>query len=539
MPEIIVQAIGRPRARVRLEGDLVTVGRSRECDIFLSDPALSRHHAELRRGPAGWIVADLGSKNGTSIGRHRVVGVAPLADGDVITLGDYTLTFVADAEEAAEDRAPEGTQVYSARELSTLQPPAGWRSPAAQQHLLSVMTLAARELVVHRPLEEVFERTLALVFDALPAERGAIVLAGKRREPEVRAVRTRSGPAIERISRWVYGKVVGEKASLLLPRVDSAMDPGRLESLTASGARSAMSAPLWCHTVPDEDCVLGLVYVDMLAQSPPFTEDDLRVLTVLSNVAAAKIENVRLLEDQMEKQRLEADLSLAAEVQRSLLPRAAPILAGYDVAGVHRPCRGVGGDYYDYDLDGGRLLLALGDVAGKGMSAALLMTVLRAAVRDGWSRSSPGETVARLNRIMCANAAGNRYVTFVLARLETGTGRLTYVNAGHNPPLLVRADGTLETLVAGGTVLGLFEEAAFEEGTAQMEAGDTLLLYSDGISETCDDAGQEFGESRLAALARGPRGASLTVERVLADLERFSGGAKAEDDRTLVVVQRS
>jgi serine phosphatase RsbU (regulator of sigma subunit) len=168
------------------------------------------------------------------------------------------------------------------------------------------------------------------------------------------------------------------------------------------------------------------------------------------------------------------------------------------------------------------------------------MTVLRAAVRDYWSSGSPPETVARLNRTICLNVPDNKYVTFFLAALDPASGRLDYVNAGHNPPLVVRASGQVDPLTQGGTVLGMFDTAPYAQGTTAMEKGDTLLIYSDGLSETFDPDGEEFGDRGLAGVALRSRSldAAALQEEILRELDRFSLGAKATDDRTLIVLKR-
>ena len=237
---------------------------------------------------------------------------------------------------------------------------------------------------------------------------------------------------------------------------------------------------------------------------------------------------------------LEEDMRRAAEIQTGLLPGAPPDLAGYDVAASNRPCRAVGGDYYDFVVSGGQLLLALGDVAGKGTGAALLMMVLRAAVRAHWVDAPPAEATARINRTLCQNVPDNRFMTFVMARLDPPTGRLTYVNAGHNPPLLIWAEGLVEPLVEGGTVLGMFESADYAQGSQDLRPGDTLLVFSDGVTETWNDAGEDFGEERLAAVAVRAAGldASSLQAEVLRELDLYAGSAKARDDRTLIVIRR-
>jgi serine phosphatase RsbU (regulator of sigma subunit) len=395
---------------------------------------------------------------------------------------------------------------------------------------------------VHRPLSELFELVLDLLLEAVGAERGAILLLeGGPPHPVIKASRSRTGDALTRVSRSIARRAMEERVSLLLPNVLEDVRFKSEDSILASGIRTAMCAPLWfTATGEGRDSVIGLVYVDSLQHSHAFTEDDLRVLTALANVAAAKIENVRLLEESLEKRRMEEDMRMAAEIQTGLLPREAPRLPGWDLAGCNRPCRTVGGDYYDFAIEGGRLLLALGDVSGKGTGAALLMTVLRAAVRAHWTEPKLAEAVARINRTVCQNVPSSKFVTFFLAALDPGTGRLDFVNAGHNPPLLVRAGGEVETLSDGGLVLGIFDDVVYDGGRVEMRPGDTLVIYSDGVTETWDPDDEEFGEERLRALAVENR--TLAAEElqaaILREIERFEAGARATDDRTIVVLKR-
>jgi serine phosphatase RsbU (regulator of sigma subunit) len=279
----------------------------------------------------------------------------------------------------------------------------------------------------------------------------------------------------------------------------------------------------------------------MIHDSRFFDEEDLRILTALANVAASKIENERLLVESLQKRRLEEDLRLAARIQEDLLPDAAPEVPGYGVAASTTPCLAVGGDYYDFALDQDDLLLALGDVSGKGTSAALLTTVLRAAVRAHWCGPDLAGTVARINQTVHDNVPDGRYVTFFLARLEPATGRLRYVNAGHNPPLLVRGTGSLEALEKGGMVIGLFPTAEYTQGTAELRLGDSLVIFSDGVTEGRNADMLEFGEQRLGEVVSQARNldAEALRARVLSELSVFEGDAKSTDDRTLVVLKRS
>lgn len=547
MPEIAIQTAGGTRERYPLAKARVTVGRSRESDIFLPDQWLSRHHAAIEDRGDGYWVADLNSKNGTLLNGEPVREWRRLQPGDVITLGEHTLTFCSEgeAEEDEADREPEGTRVFSVKELSAIntRPAVDPAELQRQNRVLAILSKAASELVVHRPLGELFDLVLELLLEAVAAERGAIlILEGGLPHPVIKASRSRTGDPLVRVSRSIARRAIEERVSFLLPNVLEDVRFKSEDSILASGIRTAMCAPLWFTAIGEgRDQVIGLVYVDSLQQAHAFTEDDLRVLTALANVAAAKIENVRLLEESLEKRRLEEDMRMAAEIQTGLLPRDAPHLPGWDIAGCNLPCRTVGGDYYDFAIEEGRLLLALGDVSGKGTGAALLMTVLRAAVRGHWTEPRLSEGVARINRTVCQNVPSSKYVTFFLASLDPATGRLDYVNAGHNPPLLVRAGGEVEKLTEGGLVLGMFDNYGYDGGTVEMRPGDTLVVYSDGVTETWDPGGEEFGEERLVALAvrERTRGAEELQDAIIREIERFEEGARATDDRTLVVLKRA
>lgn len=543
MAELSVQAADGTRQRFPLDRERITIGRSRENDVFLPDQWLSRHHAEIRQREGDFFLADLGSKNGTLLNGIKVSAECRLRPGDVVTLGEHLLTLhVSNDLSGEEDDANLfGTQMFSARELSDVgTKPVDAEGLKRQNRVLSVLSKAASALLVHRPLPELFDLVLDLLFEAVPAERAAILLL-EGGEAQIKASRSRSGQPISRVSRSIARRVLDQRVSLLIPNVFEDATLRTQDSIMSSGIRAALCAPLWYTAMAgsDKDAVIGLVYLDTLALQS-FGEDDLRILTAIANVAASKIENVRLIEESLEKRRLEEDVRLAAEIQRSLLPGVAPDVPGYDVSGSNRSCRTVGGDYYDFALEKGRLLLALGDVSGKGTGAALLMTVLRAAVRGHWADGSPAEAVARINRTVCQNVPENKYVTFFMATLEPETGRLSYVNAGHNPPLLIGADGSRRELTEGGMVLGMFEGVPYVDAAVTLQPGDTLLIFSDGVTETFDPDGVEYGEDRLAALVhreRGRRAAELELE-ILRELEVFSEGAKATDDRTMIVLKR-
>jgi sigma-B regulation protein RsbU (phosphoserine phosphatase) len=546
MAEIqIVTADGESRT-MPLTQERVIIGRSREADVYLPDQWLSRRHAEIQRRPDGFYVVDLDSKNGTLLNDQRVEEQR-LSAGDVIGLGDYRLTFIDDAPAslAEAEMIPPGTRVFSAKDVfdGLALPTSSAERAAREARVVNILIGAASALFTHRPLTEIFEQILTLLLDAVPAaERAAILLLeGAPQRPVIKASRSRRGEVIASVSSSIARKVVEERVVLLVPNVLEDATLRQQESIVATGIRSALCAPLW-YRAPDadQDVVTGLVYLDTLRRAQPFGPDDRPIVTALANIAAAKIENARLLEENIEKRRMEDDIRVAAEIQASLLPREAPRVPGYDLVGSTHPCHVVGGDYFDLLASDGRLLLALGDVSGKGIGAALLMTMLRASVRAHWKGPSVAEAVARINQTVFENTPGNKYITFFLAHLDAASGRLSYVNAGHNPPILARRTGAIEYLGEGGVVLGLIEDTTYTQRDVELAQGDTLLVFSDGVSETWSADDEEFGEKRLTEVVTRWRGldARALEAEILRQLERFAGGAKATDDRTLIVLKR-
>ena len=532
--------------RIKLDRERTTLGRSRDADLFIPDQWLSRMHAELRLQGGGLVVADLGSKNGTLVNGARIQGPTPLHKGDQIKLGDHLATVLWNADDETEDDIQAiGTKVFSVRTLQegVLKTPSSAEDLVRKNRVLTVLSGAAAALLAHRPISETFEQILDILFGAVAAERGAIALFEGQPGallPVVKASQTRRGEPILRVSRSISRRVLKEQVSILLPNVleDDALKSEA--SIVTTGIRSAMCAPLW-HSDGGKESVIGVVYLDSRERTHTFSEEDLELVTALASVAAAKIENARLLEESLEKRRLEEDMRVAAEIQRSMLPKASPVIPGYDVAAGTEPCRAVGGDYFDFHVAKDRLTFVLGDVSGKGTGAALIMTILRAAVRDHWLDDDLVTAIGEMNNLVTQNVPANKYVTFFLGRLDLDTGHLEYVNAGHNAPILSRGDGKVDRLQVGGMVLGLFEDAAYERGATRLEPQDRLIVFTDGFSETWNGKGEELGEDGLTRFVLDLEGTSAAAmkEHLLTKADAFAEGLKATDDRTIIVVCRT
>jgi sigma-B regulation protein RsbU (phosphoserine phosphatase) len=273
----------------------------------------------------------------------------------------------------------------------------------------------------------------------------------------------------------------------------------------------------------------------------PFLTSDRRTLSLFANQAALALENARLHLQALEKERLEREMHLAADIQRQILPKELPVVEGFELMGWYRPARQVGGDYYDiFRRDDGRIGLVVGDVSGKGMPAALMVSTLHSGLRLLLDRSGFGPTqLERLNRHIVESSAANKFITMLLAELNPETGVVHYMNAGHNPGILLRQDGTAEELKAGGLPLGLMPMARFQSRAVTMERGDLLCLYSD-ITEAASPDDEEYGMQRLIDLLRRERERPLfeLIEEIPRQVGEFSQGLPQGDDQTLVLVRR-
>jgi len=532
LPHLRVASGDGPAEWFALRGERVVIGRARDCDLILPDVLLSRRHAELVRAGAGWLLRDLGSLNGTRLNGARVEREALLKDGDAVAIADWALVFK-DADlpsdpGAGDARLKDVTELATRSYVETDQ-------VARQSRILSVLTRAAAAVVATPTAGELLDTLLGHVLEAVPAARGAVALfeEGEPLGVVVAAARATSGEA-----PWSIDAAVAERAL----RAFGAFTAPRVESGDGS-VRAVLCAPLWFGGAgPTQERSAGCVVLEGAIGSTPFDEEHVKLVTAVANLAASRLESLKLREANADKRRLDEDLRGAARIQHSLLPEAVPSVSGFELAANSRLCSAVGADYYDFVEDGGRLLLALGDVAGKGLAASLLMASLRAAVRALWREPlAVSEIVAAINANLRQAVPPNRFGTLVLARLEVESGWLTWANAGHEAALLVGPDGGHALLEATGTVLGVFEEAAWREERVLLPHGSALVLLSDGVVEAARAGGHDLGPERLAAVVRAAgRGASAAA--ILAALQGAVdaelGGGRPADDHTFVVVRR-
>jgi len=536
--ELLIYTPDGKTRTLALDRDRFTVGRSSASELcYPEDAGLSRQHLALEKVGETWTVRDLNSKNGTFVNGNRITEPYSLGPEDRVTAGHLTISFAEKVSppvtntvvfvEGASTTSPSTTVVAS------LQGVLSQEKEIEGGMQMRALIRVGRELSGNLPLSDLFNLIMNLSIEAVGAARGVLMTL----EGDELVVRAARGEGF-RISSAVRDRVIKEKASLLVrdARLDEAF-AGRM-SIVQQQIRSMLAAPL-----QTDDRVIGLIYLDSPHFVHEFTKDDLNLLTVMANVAAIRIEHTRLAEVEQAERMHAKELEQAAEIQRKLLPVNAPSVPGVDLAGYNAPCRTVGGDYFDFlPYPDGRVALLVGDVAGKGMPAALLMSSLQARVQVLFDEPADlAALVTRLNRIINSNCPANRFISFFIGVLDPKTGQLNYVNAGHNPPLLARRDGTVEKLDCTGLILGIMPSARYEQQTVTLQPGDIVVLFSDGVTEASrPDVDEEFGEERLAQAVFKLRDlpAKSIIEAINQQVQEFTVGSPPADDITLVIAKR-
>ncbi len=550
MPQLIIKTSDRPPELFPLSRLRVTIGRSARSDICIPDAFASRLHAEVRKeGDAYWL-QDLGSANGTRYNGSHVSMPIPLVSGGEIQIGETTIIFEDERLKANKNATlisdntqaldPSMTISFARQQSSTAEMLESQFS--TRNELLGLIGKVGVALLSSSGLDDTLNQVASLVFEAVPAERCAILLKDEAEADGMKILVARVRGKEEkveevRISQIVMDEVMKNGKSVLT--ADAQHDP-RYASQTMAllGIRSVLAVPLSIS----EDEVFGIIYADSPTDKSTFSEDHLKILTTLASVASIRVENAQLLEERIERERMERELELATEIQQRFQPSSPPIMNDYEFQGISFSCYEIGGDYYDFlTQHDGKMLIALGDVSGKGTAAALLMSSLHASVHaQVAAKTSLHQMVKSINVYLAENTPANRFITLFIAELDPQTGIINYINAGHNPPLVGRADGRVEQLESGGFPLGIMPMAEYDVGQIQLAAGEALVIYSDGVSEAVNLKDEEFGMERLTEVVSKnlQKSASGLRDKVEFALSSFTQTAPANDDITLVIVKR-
>jgi phosphoserine phosphatase RsbU/P len=392
-------------------------------------------------------------------------------------------------------------------------------------------------------LTRVLDHVMDEVIAATHAERGFLMLRGADGKLAFRVARgmdqqTISSPAFQ-ISRGLADRVAQEGQPLLTSDAQSDSWLAGRASVVSLGLRSVLCVPLLL-----KGTTTGVVYVDNRLQAGIFTPDDLELLGAIASSAAIAIENARLYQVAIEKGRMERELQVAREVQAGLIPSELPAVKGWEFAAAWQPALEVGGDFYDFvQIDPARLGIVIADVSDKGMGAALFMALTRTIIRASAAGSdSPGRSITRANRLICADASNGMFVTLFYGVVHRDTGAFSYVNAGHNPPLLYSFQrAALVELARTGMALGVDDSLEMKQEIVTLDPGDFVLMYTDGVTEATNAQEQEFGMERLrrVVLDNCHLSAGDLVGAIRRGLQEFILHARQSDDITIVALKRN
>jgi serine phosphatase RsbU (regulator of sigma subunit) len=533
MPENVQLTVYQPNVpplHLSFTPQTITLGRSSDCTIPIRDRFLSRHHAEVVFSGGDWVVRDCGSVNGTLLNGARLAAPTPLRRGDRIGLGDSEVVF------HAEDTPSQLIAVDTSSHAKNLAIPI--REALSDQERTNVLASLAVQFIEDRPMNELFDFILDKVMETMEPSRCAVALLAADGK-SFSALRLRRKDTTDSndltISRTLLAEVVEERNVIAF--VDSALDDrlAKAQSIVMQQIRSAVCAPLLVG-----DAVLGVLYLDFQANRGAVTHEDVRLIAQIARFAAVKLETTRLREEAIAKAKIDEELRTAYRIQSRLLPATLPIVDGYVFAGVNKPCKTVSGDYYDVMVrPDGRIYFVIADVSGKGITAALVMSALATAFAIfAQTDPTPAGLMRDLNQMLAPKTAPSKFATVCAGVLDPKTGVIEYTNAGHVPPLVVTKDG-VTALTSTDMVVGLFTNATYRTQTVQLDRGDSLVLFTDGVTEAEDEQERELGLQSVCDLLAGRRThAPELLDTIDEHVRAHIGALPAGDDVTMLALTR-
>jgi serine phosphatase RsbU (regulator of sigma subunit)/pSer/pThr/pTyr-binding forkhead associated (FHA) protein len=517
--------------QIALPGDMITLGRASDCTIPIKDRFLSRKHAEIVCERGTWYVRDCGSVNGTLVNGVKVVDPVPLRAGDRIALGDSEVVFHSD--EATSQLIP----VDSDSHATNLAIKVDEEERGTER--TRILNSLAIEFLADRPMSDLFEFILDRVVGLLHPSRAAMALFGPDRVDFENVKLRRQDPTQSTdllISRTLLREVVDGRQ--VVSYFDTSQDEklARAQSIIAQNIRSAVCAPLLVG-----DAVLGVLYIDYTSQRGAVTENDVRLVAQIARFAAVTLERTRLREEAFAKAKIDEELRTAYAIQKRLLPASLPVIDGYTFAASNRPAKAVSGDYYDVVVrPDGRIYFVIADVSGKGITAALVMSSVATAFNIFIRTDpAPADLMRELNATLAPKTSPTKFVTLVVGVLDPTNGRVEFANAGHVPPLVVSAGG-VEALRSTDLVVGLFPNAEYRNQTIELKRGDSMVLFTDGVTEAENAAEEQLGMEPVAETLKSLHceNAARMLLAIEEHVNRHIGDAPAGDDVTMLALTR-
>jgi phosphoserine phosphatase RsbU/P len=544
-------------AVIPLDGERVVLGRNADCGVVINEPAVSREHACVRRLAGKFYIEDLKSRNYTYVNDQKIESRTLLKDFDRIKICDNVFEFL--------ETPPRPPLPEEMRRGADGQPEEDEESSSTVEATLShsskriFETQPAEKLAflldISGDLTQTFDVNLLLpkIVDSLfhvfkHADRGFVILAEEgldRLVPKVIKTRRQHDESSARFSRRIVYRCLESGEAVLSEDASADKRFDLSQSIADCKIRSVMCAPLVGRT---NQKAFGVIQLDTQDRSKKFSEDDLKLLLAVAGQSAIALENAGMHESLVASAALQRDLKLARQVQLGFLPKKPPAVEGYEFCAHYEAAEEVGGDYYDFiPIPDRKVAVMLGDVAGKGVAAALLMAKVSSDARFLMlTERTPADAVAKLNDQMQEAGLLDRFVTLIGAVLDAVTHQVTFVNAGHLPALVYRkATGKVTEATPrdlAGFPLGVAEGIPFGSHTVTLSPGDGIVLFTDGVTDAKgkQGLGHDFGLARaVAALEAGPGTPKAMVPRLMAAVKQFAqGAAKQFDDITVVAFGR-
>jgi serine phosphatase RsbU (regulator of sigma subunit) len=520
----------------------VVLGRGRRADIVVDDPSASRRHAQIELHGREWHLNDLDSANGTHLNGRPISRPTPIRSGDLIGIGGLTFRYEPDG---AKKESPDTvffveeesahSQIILSRPVEVDPPPP--TDPRQAQLLVRLAELLGTAFQEATILDFVLDELLR----AVPRAERALVLAADAEGGELvpRSIRAPGGaPAKVGYSRTLMKQALARREGLVIIDASSEGKAAGSDSLLIMGLRSVLCVPI---TFRNE--VFGVVQLDGPPSGGPFTEAELGTALGFAAQIGMSMAYVRLHERELKRELLDRDLTLARRVQQDFLPQRAPEVAGYAFAVEYTPAQAVGGDFFDFiQLSPTHVAVIAGDVSGKGVSAAIFGARVTSDFRyQSVGQTSPAAILERVNKSLTHVSRDAMFATAVVAVIDTTTGQVEIATAAHPLGVLRAASGWSRLVGAtGGPPIGIRDRATFPQTSHPLAPGDTVVFYSDGVTEAINVGGDQYGNERLLAAIRPAGGAVRELTRALADdVARFSAGCEQRDDITIVAFGRS